>query len=306
MAILSRSAKYFIFGIIASLLGLGYNPVPKASARAWSQELLTNGGFEASTHMTPWYEYQDGVQCSGCIITNAAGAYAGSYYAKLGKTGSTTDTLAYPAAPPTGRIALPANATKIYLSWYYKIITTESDNSDSIIFYSLDPTNLHMGPLILYLSHDNDVHSWTTGGIDISFLKGKSFMFYFTVANGTHSDKPTYLYLDNLSLTVYYNDTVRPNGSIKINNGKKSTTKSKVTLKLSATDNLSGVTKMRISNNGKKWTGWINYKTSYKNWRLTYRKYGGTKKKGMKKVYVQFKDGAGNVSKKKFDSIRYR
>ena len=104
--------------------------------------------------------------------------------------------------------------------------------------------------------------------------------------------------------TIIYDKTA-PTGWIKINNGAYSTTSKYVTLYISATDNKSGVGYMRISNNNSKWTGWITYKTRY-SWGLTSSTYGGSTAKGTKKVYVQFRDKAGNISSKKYDTIVYK
>ena len=101
-------------------------------------------------------------------------------------------------------------------------------------------------------------------------------------------------------------DKRAPIGSIKINRNNKVIRSKKATLYLSASDGVSGVNKMRISNNGRKWTSWLNYKTKYYKWNLTSTRYGGNLKKGTKYTYVQYKDKAGNVSSKKRDSIIYR
>jgi hypothetical protein len=95
-------------------------------------------------------------------------------------------------------------------------------------------------------------------------------------------------------------DTVKPTGSILINNGACSTNSRNVTLKLSASDPspASGVTQMMISNSSS-FTGasWETYATS-KAWTLT-------SCAGTKYVYVKYKDAAGNISSVYNDSICY-
>jgi len=113
----------------------------------------------------------------------------------------------------------------------------------------------------------------------------------------------------NISSTKYDSiiyDRTAPTGWIKINNGAYSTTNRYVTLYLGASDNYSGVKYMRFSNGSSKWTSWKTYSTRYYNWNMTSSTYGGTTSKGTKKVYVQFKDKAGNISSAKYDTIVYR
>jgi len=108
---------------------------------------------------------------------------------------------------------------------------------------------------------------------------------------------------DNKNIRI---DTKAPKGTIKIKNGRGSTTKQEVPLTLSATDAISGVKKMRFSNDGNLWSNWLKYKAKHKKWDLTNEVYGGTPDLGMKKVYVQFRDRALNVSKSYKDSIVFQ
>lgn len=85
-------------------------------------------------------------------------------------------------------------------------------------------------------------------------------------------------------------DTAAPKGTIKINAGRAYTRSPSVNLSLSASDPApaSGVSSMRLMNDGGSWSGWQPYATS-KSWTL--RKANGTRA-----VYVQYKDRADNVS----------
>ncbi len=124
---------------------------------------------------------------------------------------------------------------------------------------------------------------------------------------GFYAEGDDRVYLDNVSVRSKTVDLSRPiNTSIRINSNARTTKRRLVTLKLSATDSKSGVAFMRFSNNGRKWSGWKAYSTSYRNWDITKRTYGGTTRKGKKSVYVQFKDAAGNRSYTQKDSIYYR
>lgn len=95
-------------------------------------------------------------------------------------------------------------------------------------------------------------------------------------------------------------DTAAPTGSVSINDGARKTTKRKVTLTLEASDPEpgSGVTQMRFSkNDGRTWTTWQPYASS--------ASFKLGKRAGKQKVYVQFRDSAGNKSSTFQDSIKY-
>ncbi|OGH91365.1 MAG: hypothetical protein A2534_03750 [Candidatus Magasanikbacteria bacterium RIFOXYD2_FULL_39_9] len=83
-------------------------------------------------------------------------------------------------------------------------------------------------------------------------------------------------------------DTTPPTGTISINAGATTTTLVTTTLTLSATDNASGVAQMRFSNDGVNFSAPVQYVTSA-SWTLA----SGN---GLKTVYVQYRDGAGNWS----------
>jgi uncharacterized delta-60 repeat protein len=91
-------------------------------------------------------------------------------------------------------------------------------------------------------------------------------------------------------------DTNAPTGSISISSGSSVTYTPTVTLNLSATDDESSVTQMRISENsdfaGSDWEAYATSKT------ITLSAGNGTKT-----VYVEFKDSSGNVSATYSDTI---
>jgi hypothetical protein len=93
-------------------------------------------------------------------------------------------------------------------------------------------------------------------------------------------------------------DGAKPRGRLKINGGAASASTRRVTLRLTARDRTpaSGVSKMRFSNNGRKWSSWQRYKRS-RAWTLS-------PGEGDRTVFVQFRDRAGWVSTKITDTIR--
>ncbi len=92
-------------------------------------------------------------------------------------------------------------------------------------------------------------------------------------------------------------DTIPPTGSVQINHGAKYTNSITVLLTLSAQDNYSGVSKVRIGNSRVECesSAWTDYREEVE-WRL--RPYNGRQT-----VFVQFMDKAGNVSRVYSSSI---
>lgn len=90
-------------------------------------------------------------------------------------------------------------------------------------------------------------------------------------------------------------DTIPPTGSITINEGAAYTNATTVTLSLSATDQLSGIAEICLSNDNITWTNWESYAAS-KDWVLT-------TSEGIKRIYVRFRDDAGLVSECYEDAI---
>lgn len=102
----------------------------------------------------------------------------------------------------------------------------------------------------------------------------------------------------NISSAVYdtiYLDTTPPTGAISINAGAAFTNTTSVTLGYSASDDLSGVTWMRFSNDGSTWSPWDGY-GYYIDWTLL-------PGDGTKTVYAQYADLVGNISATYSDTI---
>jgi Tol biopolymer transport system component len=90
-------------------------------------------------------------------------------------------------------------------------------------------------------------------------------------------------------------DLSPPTGNVIIDGGAAATDSASVTLTLSATDLDSGVTQMRLANEGEPWSDWELYVTS-KSWTLT-------SGEGEKRVWVYFKNGDGLESTPATDTI---
>ena len=92
-------------------------------------------------------------------------------------------------------------------------------------------------------------------------------------------------------------DTIKPTGTIIINNGATTTTTQAVTLGLTWSDGTgSGVKKMRFSDNGATWTAWQTPKAT-----LAHTLPAGL---GYHIVRVQYADGANNYSAVCADNIK--
>ncbi len=215
---------------------------------------------------------------------------------------------------PTDNSAITTfNVDNVSLTAYYDDST--GPVSGSVVINSMNTATTSIGVTlstsatdsksgVKFMRFSNDNSNWS-GWYDYA----SSYPWTLTAGQGT---KTVYAqYRDNVgnisgsaSDSIVY-DPNGPSGKIKINKGARSTTKAKVRLGLSASD-LSGVSQMRFSNNGKRWSSWKTYAKTYRNWDMTKRSYGGSSKRGKKKVYVQFKDTLGNVSTKKLDTITYR
>jgi YD repeat-containing protein len=143
------------------------------------------------------------------------------------------------------------------------------------------------GSGIFQMRFSNDGSTWSNWE---AYATSKTW----TLATGSGSKTVYAQFKDNAenistsSTDIIVLDTDPPTGSIAINGGADYTTNPDVTLTLSASDVDSGVSQMNFSNDGISWTGWEPYATS-KPWPLT----SGN---GVKTVYVQYQDGAGNPS----------
>jgi hypothetical protein len=140
------------------------------------------------------------------------------------------------------------------------------------------------------LSNDNTTWgSWITATSDVTITTTWA-------VSGEGANKPIYLHLRDVNdqvatvVTGTVNvDTTAPTGSVVINGGASSIARrasATVTLALSATDDVSGVGGMMLSNRADfAGASWQTYATSA-TWTLD----------NNSTVYVRFKDNAGNVS----------
>ena len=103
-------------------------------------------------------------------------------------------------------------------------------------------------------------------------------------ASGTWST-----WISNLTL-----DSTPPAGTFSVAAGAAATAAPTVTIADTATDSLTGVSQMRIANDGATWDT-VPYSTTL-SWDLTNAAFGGTSGDGTKTVTMEWQDGAGNWS----------
>ncbi len=103
-------------------------------------------------------------------------------------------------------------------------------------------------------------------------------------------------------------DTNPPTGTVRINNIDAATTSPNVSARVLGRDDISGVTQLRLSNDGSAWSTPQAYTGKESTaqtigWDLTNAAYGGNNADGTKTVYVQFKDASGKWSASESDAI---
>ena len=103
-------------------------------------------------------------------------------------------------------------------------------------------------------------------------------------------------------------DSNPPTGTVRINDINAGTASPNVTVKVLGRDDISGVTQVKLSNNGSAFSSPQSYTGTESTaqtiaWDLTNPTYGGTAADGVKTVYVQFKDASGKWSASESDTI---
>ncbi len=128
------------------------------------------------------------------------------------------------------------------------------------------------------------------------------------------SDSNTESEVDNEAITVFsvqngkLVDASPPSGSVRINDIDSATASPNVTVKVLGRDDISGVTQLKLSNDGNLWSTPQSYTGSGStaqaiSWSLTNPTYGGVNVDGTKTVYVEFKDASGKWSSPLADTI---
>lgn len=171
----------------------------------------------------------------------------------------------------------PLTVTSYDYSWY--------NTSFSILLFAAD--DLSGVAHIYYRINGGPIKEVSTNGYPF-ITEEESTLEYWSIDNANNEE--THHVITGIKL-----DRIPPTGSVLINKDETYTNSPLVTLTLSANDNLSGIAKMRFSNDNSTWSQWETYNVS-KSWTLP----SGD---GVKTVYAQFMDNAGSTSEVYVDSI---
>ncbi len=141
-----------------------------------------------------------------------------------------------------------------------------------------------------YIINKGATKNVTLGGQPQISMEGNNSLEYWSIDTNGFVEYP------HNSLTGIGLDMTAPTGSISIDNGTLETASPQVTLNLTYSDAISGVSQVQYSNDGSSWSGWENA-TATKAWTLS---AGG----GEKTVYYQIADKAG-LTTTVSDTINY-
>lgn len=240
---------------------------------------------------TGWYTlylnlYYEGVRYddwSGSVYVNPEPSVGDEYFYSINYIPLDNDGDGYNDAV---EVEIDADTTDgtLYVTVYGYLIDPSGNTVDSCSsIWQISGTAIEYGYLYLYVQSGGP-----EGYYDVKL--------YLYDDGGNRED---YQYVDDIAYLYppgYTPDTVPPTGSIVINQGESYTTQTSVILSLTFSDIGSGVDKVRYSNDGIWDTEPWETPTTTKVWELT----GGD---GVKTVYYQVKDKAGNISPVYSDSI---
>ncbi|GKU77790.1 S-layer homology domain-containing protein [Paenibacillus sp. L3-i20] len=218
-----------------------------------------------------------------------------------------------------------AKGTEIDQDGAYTLVVTDTAGNESTIKFQIDTTvptgtviiqkgaeltNVMDTTLTLTSSDGNNGSGivemrFSNNGTDWESWESSATTKAWSLVTGD-GEKTVYVQFKdkagNVSETI--NDVIKldqtiPTGKIVINSGATTTSGKLVALTLTSSDGTgSGVIEMRFSEDNQTWSKWENVSPT-KNWNFT----GSS---GLKNLYVQFRDGAGNVSVANKASITYQ
>jgi Zn-dependent metalloprotease len=153
----------------------------------------------------------------------------------------------------------------------------------------------------------SDSRGWGASRLNLSDFAGHEVRIRFRIASDR--DIGSYgWYIDDVRFFRCLPDAARPSGSVTIAGGAERVASARVRVRIAASDEGAGVSRMRISNRGTLRNGLLRYaiEMPYQpelRWLLTDRAWGGAAGGGQKQVFVQLRDRAGNWSQVVSDSV---
>ncbi|SEW36554.1 gliding motility-associated C-terminal domain-containing protein [Chitinophaga sp. YR573] len=273
-----------------SLTTLGTNKSYTALTIDDNDNLYTSEGIDATTAQVVKYTYPVTVGATGTSIYAGLASAAPTYPWGLAVNSSGQIFANDGAASGSGRIVRLDPPTSL-VSAVTRLNSTPT--AATIVTYAVifNKSVTGVTPSSFGLTTSGSVT-----GAAVSGVSGSGTTYVVSVNTGTGDGTirlnvtgtgvvPTTTNVPYTSGPAYTIDKTPPVGSIVINSGATLTNNATVTLTLAATD-ASGI-QMRFSNDGSAWSSYQAYATS-KSWALS----AGD---GLKTVYVQYGDNAGNI-----------
>jgi len=236
-----------------------------------------------------------------------AGSYNVQYLVK--RTFDDTDTWSDPAQvaftvtayqPPRAVLTLPRTSGSVNLPVDYSFDTQVSAPYKQILITFGD----NQGNVDLDAGLLNAKFAWS-GTYFHTYTSEGTFQVKLKVTDQSNAFKEEIKQV-TIGSIASLNDNTPPTGSISINNGAATTDGKSVVIHATATDNISGVYRMRYSNDGSNWSSWNGIAIDDRPYPsiVNDRVWQLTDGAGTKTVYVQFKDAADNVSPSFTDTIQ--
>lgn len=165
--------------------------VTVGSSGGGGSNVITNGGFESGS--SSWTESSTG----GYEIVDPSNPHTGSYSAYLCGYNSCTDKIYQ-------TVSIPSTATKIVLSYWTYISTSESGSTCYDYFYARLRTTAGSVITTPQQQCNANAHGWTKYSFDVtsalSSYKGQQVQVYF--AGTTDTSLVTNFYVDDVALTI--------------------------------------------------------------------------------------------------------
>jgi hypothetical protein len=151
---------------------------------------------------------------------------------------------------------------------------------------------------------------WAKARIDLSDFAGSRLKVRFRMASDRKAGGQGW-YIDDVRIYTCANDRGRPSGTLAIDGGAPTTSDARVRLDLTWADAASWVTQLGLSGRPKRNAAGVLKKAinlpvrESVAWGLGDKSYGGSGKRGTRRVYAQVRDVAGNWSPVFSDAIEW-
>ncbi len=213
-----------------------------------------------------------------------------------------SDQIIFDVTPPTISITEPVNGVSYGPdnSANFALKFNLTDNVSGLNQTTYGETKLNVTPLTTQ-GNSKNYSSLTLTDLIVEprSITGKNGSFRYSV-NAT--DNAGNVSDANVTVTI---DSTAPTGTLAINNGNAFTANGLVSLAVTASDNIVGTSLMRFSCNDSTFSTFTALAPLVNGFNLLDSALGCTLSEGTKNVYLQLKDGVGNVSASILDSIVY-